>query len=115
MCCGDPVTILPSTKWIDPLERVVPFPSGVSGGVGITCCLWCATKWELPFYGRSLEENCCFNSGETAKLFCTAEQLKPIVLVLFFIGMGNLYFVLVIKYLLLCLFLLIIFFFCYCV
>ncbi|KAM9539028.1 guided entry of tail-anchored proteins factor 1-like isoform 2-T2 [Salvelinus alpinus] len=34
----DPVTVLPS-KWISPLERMVAFPSGVAGGVGITCWL----------------------------------------------------------------------------
>ncbi|XP_018604198.2 guided entry of tail-anchored proteins factor 1 [Scleropages formosus] len=40
---NDPVTVLPS-KWITPLERVVAFPSGVAGGVGITCWLVVCNK-----------------------------------------------------------------------
>ncbi|XP_042182734.1 guided entry of tail-anchored proteins factor 1 isoform X2 [Oncorhynchus tshawytscha] len=39
----DPVTVLPS-KWISPLERMVAFPSGVAGGVGITCWLVVCNK-----------------------------------------------------------------------
>ncbi|XP_066555720.1 guided entry of tail-anchored proteins factor 1 [Amia ocellicauda] len=40
---ADPVTVLPS-KWIAPLERLVAFPSGVAGGVGITCWLVVCNK-----------------------------------------------------------------------
>ncbi|XP_028838117.1 tail-anchored protein insertion receptor WRB-like [Denticeps clupeoides] len=40
---ADPVTVLPS-KWISPLERMVAFPSGVVGGVGITCWLVVCNK-----------------------------------------------------------------------
>ncbi|XP_066513986.1 guided entry of tail-anchored proteins factor 1-like [Hoplias malabaricus] len=40
---ADPVTVLPS-KWISPLERLVAFPSGVTGGVGITCWLVVCNK-----------------------------------------------------------------------
>ncbi|KAM6970246.1 guided entry of tail-anchored proteins factor 1-like [Aplochiton taeniatus] len=40
---ADPVTELPS-KWISPLERMVAFPSGVSGGVGITSWLIVCNK-----------------------------------------------------------------------
>ncbi|XP_030059694.1 guided entry of tail-anchored proteins factor 1 isoform X1 [Microcaecilia unicolor] len=39
----EPVTILPS-KWIAPLERLVAFPTGVTGGVGITCWLVVCNK-----------------------------------------------------------------------
>ncbi|XP_062341258.1 guided entry of tail-anchored proteins factor 1-like isoform X1 [Osmerus eperlanus] len=41
--CADPVTVLPS-KWISPLERMVAFPSGVAGGVGVTCWLVVCNK-----------------------------------------------------------------------
>ncbi|XP_018586940.1 tail-anchored protein insertion receptor WRB-like isoform X2 [Scleropages formosus] len=40
---ASPVTVLPS-KWIVPLERLVAFPSGVAGGVGITCWLVVCNK-----------------------------------------------------------------------
>lgn len=40
---ADPVMVLPS-KWISPLERMVAFPSGVAGGVGITCWLVVCNK-----------------------------------------------------------------------
>ncbi|XP_062843430.1 guided entry of tail-anchored proteins factor 1 [Trichomycterus rosablanca] len=40
---ADPVTVVPS-KWIVPLERLVAFPSGVAGGVGITCWLVVCNK-----------------------------------------------------------------------
>ncbi|XP_074156607.1 guided entry of tail-anchored proteins factor 1 isoform X2 [Sminthopsis crassicaudata] len=40
---SDPVTVLPS-KWIAPLERLVAFPTGVAGGVGITCWLVVCNK-----------------------------------------------------------------------
>ncbi|XP_069045916.1 guided entry of tail-anchored proteins factor 1 [Lepisosteus oculatus] len=40
---ADPVMVLPS-KWIAPLERLVAFPSGVAGGVGITCWLVVCNK-----------------------------------------------------------------------
>lgn len=40
---ADPVTVVPS-KWISPLERLVAFPSGVAGGVGITCWLVVCNK-----------------------------------------------------------------------
>uniref|UniRef100_A0A4W5PA65 Guided entry of tail-anchored proteins factor 1 n=1 Tax=Hucho hucho TaxID=62062 RepID=A0A4W5PA65_9TELE len=40
---ADPVTVVPS-KWIAPLERLVAFPSGVAGGVGITCWLVVCNK-----------------------------------------------------------------------
>ncbi|XP_076837281.1 guided entry of tail-anchored proteins factor 1 [Brachyhypopomus gauderio] len=39
----EPVTVVPS-KWIAPLERLVAFPSGVAGGVGITCWLVVCNK-----------------------------------------------------------------------
>ncbi|XP_035384095.1 guided entry of tail-anchored proteins factor 1 [Electrophorus electricus] len=38
-----PVTVVPS-KWIAPLERLVAFPSGVAGGVGITSWLVVCNK-----------------------------------------------------------------------
>ncbi|XP_039600424.1 guided entry of tail-anchored proteins factor 1 [Polypterus senegalus] len=40
---ADPVTVVPS-KWIAPLERLVAFPSGIAGGVGITCWLVVCNK-----------------------------------------------------------------------
>ncbi|XP_063061274.1 guided entry of tail-anchored proteins factor 1 [Engraulis encrasicolus] len=40
---AEPVTVVPS-KWIAPLERLVAFPSGVAGGVGITCWLVVCNK-----------------------------------------------------------------------
>ncbi|KAM9811716.1 guided entry of tail-anchored proteins factor 1 [Syngnathus typhle] len=40
---SDPVTVLPS-KWIAPVERLVAFPTGVAGGVGITCWLVVCNK-----------------------------------------------------------------------
>ncbi|XP_056612938.1 guided entry of tail-anchored proteins factor 1 [Triplophysa dalaica] len=40
---ADPVTVVPS-KWISPLEKLVAFPSGVAGGVGITCWLVVCNK-----------------------------------------------------------------------
>ncbi|XP_038616127.1 guided entry of tail-anchored proteins factor 1-like isoform X3 [Tachyglossus aculeatus] len=40
---SEPVTVLPS-KWIAPLERLVAFPTGVAGGVGITCWLVVCNK-----------------------------------------------------------------------
>ncbi|KAG5269688.1 hypothetical protein AALO_G00204890 [Alosa alosa] len=40
---ADPVTVVPS-KWIAPLERLVAFPTGVAGGVGITCWLVVCNK-----------------------------------------------------------------------
>ncbi|CDQ76990.1 unnamed protein product [Oncorhynchus mykiss] len=40
---ADPVTVVPS-KWIAPLEQLVAFPSGVAGGVGITCWLVVCNK-----------------------------------------------------------------------
>ncbi|MEE6467784.1 hypothetical protein FKM82_008069 [Ascaphus truei] len=40
---SDPVTLLPS-KWIAPLERLVAFPTGIAGGVGITCWLVVCNK-----------------------------------------------------------------------
>ncbi|XP_048853727.1 guided entry of tail-anchored proteins factor 1 [Brienomyrus brachyistius] len=40
---ASPVTVLPS-QWIVPLERLVAFPSGVPGGVGITCWLVVCNK-----------------------------------------------------------------------
>uniref|UniRef100_W5M0C3 Guided entry of tail-anchored proteins factor 1 n=1 Tax=Lepisosteus oculatus TaxID=7918 RepID=W5M0C3_LEPOC len=40
---ADPVMVLPS-KWIAPLERLVAFPSGMVGGVGITCWLVVCNK-----------------------------------------------------------------------
>ncbi|KAL0994359.1 hypothetical protein UPYG_G00121100 [Umbra pygmaea] len=40
---ADPVMVLPS-KWISPLERMVAFPSGLAGGVGITCWLIVCNK-----------------------------------------------------------------------
>ncbi|KAG8450201.1 hypothetical protein GDO86_002731 [Hymenochirus boettgeri] len=39
----EPVTVLPS-KWITPLERLVAFPTGIAGGVGITCWLVVCNK-----------------------------------------------------------------------
>ncbi|KAJ6662421.1 hypothetical protein lerEdw1_011834 [Lerista edwardsae] len=38
-----PVTVLQS-KWLAPLERLVAFPTGVAGGVGITCWLVVCNK-----------------------------------------------------------------------
>uniref|UniRef100_A0A8C5DDI3 Guided entry of tail-anchored proteins factor 1 n=1 Tax=Gouania willdenowi TaxID=441366 RepID=A0A8C5DDI3_GOUWI len=40
---SDPVTVVPS-RWIAPLERLVAFPTGVAGGVGITCWLVVCNK-----------------------------------------------------------------------
>ncbi|XP_075768147.1 guided entry of tail-anchored proteins factor 1 isoform X1 [Pelodiscus sinensis] len=40
---SEPVTILPS-KWLAPMERLVAFPTGVAGGVGITCWLVVCNK-----------------------------------------------------------------------
>ncbi|NXD96692.1 WRB protein, partial [Chaetorhynchus papuensis] len=40
---SEPVTVLPS-KWLAPLERLVAFPTGVAGGVGITCWLVVCNK-----------------------------------------------------------------------
>ncbi|XP_051534547.1 guided entry of tail-anchored proteins factor 1 [Myxocyprinus asiaticus] len=40
---AEPVTVVPS-KWIAPLEKLVAFPSGVAGGVGITCWLVVCNK-----------------------------------------------------------------------
>ncbi|XP_040194930.1 guided entry of tail-anchored proteins factor 1-like [Rana temporaria] len=40
---AEPVTVLPS-KWIAPLERMVAFPTGIAGGVGITCWLVVCNK-----------------------------------------------------------------------
>ncbi|KAL0973280.1 hypothetical protein UPYG_G00201370 [Umbra pygmaea] len=40
---ADPVTVIPN-KWIAPLEWMVAFPSGVAGGVGITCWLVVCNK-----------------------------------------------------------------------
>uniref|UniRef100_A0A8C1AD43 Guided entry of tail-anchored proteins factor 1 n=1 Tax=Cyprinus carpio carpio TaxID=630221 RepID=A0A8C1AD43_CYPCA len=40
---AEPVTVVPS-KWIAPLERLVAFPSGIAGGVGITCWLVVCNK-----------------------------------------------------------------------
>ncbi|XP_069492162.1 guided entry of tail-anchored proteins factor 1 [Ambystoma mexicanum] len=40
---SEPVTVLPS-KWIAPLERLVAFPTGIAGGVGITCWLVVCNK-----------------------------------------------------------------------
>lgn len=40
---SEPVTVLPH-KWIAPLERMVAFPTGVPGGVGITCWLLVCNK-----------------------------------------------------------------------
>nr|XP_029134966.1 tail-anchored protein insertion receptor WRB [Labrus bergylta] len=39
----DPVTVVPS-RWIAPVERLVAFPTGVAGGVGITCWLVVCNK-----------------------------------------------------------------------
>ncbi|XP_006002593.1 guided entry of tail-anchored proteins factor 1 [Latimeria chalumnae] len=39
----EPVTVVPS-KWIAPLERLVAFPTGIAGGVGITCWLVVCNK-----------------------------------------------------------------------
>ncbi|XP_063812659.1 guided entry of tail-anchored proteins factor 1 [Pseudophryne corroboree] len=40
---AEPVIELPS-KWIAPLERLVAFPTGIAGGVGITCWLVVCNK-----------------------------------------------------------------------
>lgn len=40
---SDPVTQV-SSKWLAPLERLVAFPTGVAGGVGITCWLVVCNK-----------------------------------------------------------------------
>uniref|UniRef100_A0A3Q3J6Y9 Guided entry of tail-anchored proteins factor 1 n=2 Tax=Monopterus albus TaxID=43700 RepID=A0A3Q3J6Y9_MONAL len=40
---SDPVTVVPS-RWIAPVERLVAFPTGVAGGVGITCWLVVCNK-----------------------------------------------------------------------
>ncbi|KAM8854416.1 guided entry of tail-anchored proteins factor 1 isoform 1-T1 [Synchiropus picturatus] len=40
---SDPVNVVPS-KWIAPVERLVAFPTGVAGGVGITCWLVVCNK-----------------------------------------------------------------------
>ncbi|XP_070606537.1 guided entry of tail-anchored proteins factor 1 isoform X1 [Erythrolamprus reginae] len=40
---SEPVTVLPN-KWLAPLERLVAFPTGVAGGVGITCWLVVCNK-----------------------------------------------------------------------
>uniref|UniRef100_A0A8C5M2C3 Guided entry of tail-anchored proteins factor 1 n=1 Tax=Leptobrachium leishanense TaxID=445787 RepID=A0A8C5M2C3_9ANUR len=40
---SEPVTVLPS-KWIAPLERLVAFPTGIAGGVGVTCWLVVCNK-----------------------------------------------------------------------
>uniref|UniRef100_A0A3P9JPM7 Guided entry of tail-anchored proteins factor 1 n=1 Tax=Oryzias latipes TaxID=8090 RepID=A0A3P9JPM7_ORYLA len=40
---SDPVTVVPS-RWIAPVERLVAFPTGVPGGVGITCWLVVCNK-----------------------------------------------------------------------
>lgn len=40
---AEPVTVVPS-KWIAPLEKLVAFPSGIAGGVGITCWLVVCNK-----------------------------------------------------------------------
>ncbi|XP_018408194.1 PREDICTED: tail-anchored protein insertion receptor WRB [Nanorana parkeri] len=40
---SEPVILLPS-KWIAPLERLVAFPTGIAGGVGITCWLVVCNK-----------------------------------------------------------------------
>ncbi|XP_030433435.1 tail-anchored protein insertion receptor WRB [Gopherus evgoodei] len=40
---SEPVTVLPS-KWLAPMERLVAFPTGVAGGVGITCWLVVCNK-----------------------------------------------------------------------
>ncbi|CAG6005780.1 guided entry of tail-anchored proteins factor 1 [Menidia menidia] len=40
---SDPVTVVPS-RWIAPVERLVAFPTGVVGGVGITCWLVVCNK-----------------------------------------------------------------------
>ncbi|KAM4701684.1 guided entry of tail-anchored proteins factor 1 [Discoglossus pictus] len=40
---AEPVTVLPS-KWIAPLERLVAFPTGIAGAVGITCWLVVCNK-----------------------------------------------------------------------
>uniref|UniRef100_UPI00358FFCB5 guided entry of tail-anchored proteins factor 1 n=1 Tax=Myxine glutinosa TaxID=7769 RepID=UPI00358FFCB5 len=40
---SDPVAILPA-KWLSPLEKLVAFPTGVPGGVGITCWLIVCNK-----------------------------------------------------------------------
>ncbi|KAJ7996066.1 hypothetical protein DPEC_G00233220 [Dallia pectoralis] len=49
---ADPVMVLPS-KWISPLERMVAFPSGVAGGVGITCWLIVCNKLGVNMKSRS--------------------------------------------------------------
>ncbi|KAM6946420.1 guided entry of tail-anchored proteins factor 1-like [Aplochiton taeniatus] len=38
-----PVTVV-TNKWLTPLERLVAFPTGVAGGVGITCWLVVCNK-----------------------------------------------------------------------
>ncbi|XP_032828632.1 guided entry of tail-anchored proteins factor 1 isoform X1 [Petromyzon marinus] len=38
-----PVAMLPS-KWVSPLEKLVAFPTGVPGGIGITCWLLVCNK-----------------------------------------------------------------------
>ncbi|NP_001279251.1 guided entry of tail-anchored proteins factor 1 precursor [Callorhinchus milii] len=40
---SEPVTVMPS-KWIAPLEKLVAFPTGIPGGVGITCWLLVCNK-----------------------------------------------------------------------
>ncbi|XP_043927403.1 guided entry of tail-anchored proteins factor 1-like isoform X5 [Protopterus annectens] len=40
---SEPVIVLPS-KWVAPLERLVAFPTGIAGGVGITCWLVVCNK-----------------------------------------------------------------------
>ncbi|KAG8591034.1 hypothetical protein GDO81_007022 [Engystomops pustulosus] len=40
---SEPVMVLPS-KWIAPLERLVAFPTGIPGAVGITCWLVVCNK-----------------------------------------------------------------------
>ncbi|XP_059954452.1 guided entry of tail-anchored proteins factor 1 isoform X1 [Mesoplodon densirostris] len=38
-----PVAVVPS-RWITPLDRLVAFPTGVAGGVGITCWILVCNK-----------------------------------------------------------------------
>ncbi|GCB69048.1 guided entry of tail-anchored proteins factor 1 isoform X3 [Scyliorhinus torazame] len=40
---SEPVAMLPR-KWMAPLERMVAFPTGIEGGVGITCWLLVCNK-----------------------------------------------------------------------
>uniref|UniRef100_A0A8C4N5T1 Guided entry of tail-anchored proteins factor 1 n=1 Tax=Eptatretus burgeri TaxID=7764 RepID=A0A8C4N5T1_EPTBU len=40
---SDPVALLPA-KWLSPLEKLVAFPTGIPGGVGITCWLIVCNK-----------------------------------------------------------------------